>query len=138
MNACVTIAEPGLNAGDLELQEYDADGRVVFPWICRQPRPRFGGSVADLAINPARRNWQLSQFTRVGTTTMIGLIGYDQTTKLMPALVGKAKGLTNEGMTGYALSGATLAPPRADTDRRSLRRHRLYTGNHRRRRDFDL
>lgn len=106
----VLIAEPGLNAGDLQLHEYDADGRAVTPGFVDNHVHVLGGG-GGLGYHSRAPELQLSQFTRVGTTTMIGLIGYDQTTKEMPSLVGKAKALTNEGMTAYALSGATLRHP---------------------------
>lgn len=106
----VHIDEPGLSVGNVPFEEYDAAGRAVTPGFVDNHVHVLGGG-GGLGYHSRAPELQLSQLTRVGTTTMIGLIGFDQTTKEMPALVGKAKGLTKDGITAYALSGATLRHP---------------------------
>ncbi len=54
---------------------------------------------------------QTSQLTRVGTTTVIGMLGFDATTKDMRALIAKTKAFKQDGISAYALTGATLEHP---------------------------
>ena len=49
---------------------------------------------------------QLSKFTSNGITTVLGLLGTDGVTRSLENLVAKARALTEEGMTAYALTSA--------------------------------
>lgn len=104
------IAEPGLKVGSLPVAEYDADGRAVTPGFIDNHVHVLGGG-GGLGFHSRAPELQTSQLTRVGTTSVIGMIGYDQSTKDMRALVGKTKAFNNDGISAYALSGATLRHP---------------------------
>jgi beta-aspartyl-dipeptidase (metallo-type) len=54
---------------------------------------------------------QTSQLTRAGITTVIGMLGFDATSKDMRALIAKTKAFKEDGISAYALTGATLEHP---------------------------
>ena len=54
---------------------------------------------------------QTSQLIRAGITSVIGMLGFDATTKDMRALVAKTKAFKEDGISAYALTGATLEHP---------------------------
>lgn len=55
---------------------------------------------------------QLSQLTKVGTTTVVGCLGTDSITRSMAELLVKAQALEDEGMTTFVYSGAYQVPTR--------------------------
>ena len=57
---------------------------------------------------------QTSQLVRAGITSVIGMLGFDATSKDMRALVAKTKAFKEDGISAYALTGATLRAPGAD------------------------
>ncbi len=53
----------------------------------------------------------LSAFTRGGTTTVVGVTGTDDTTREPGALLAATRGLNEEGITAYCLTGGYRIPP---------------------------
>jgi beta-aspartyl-dipeptidase (metallo-type) len=53
----------------------------------------------------------LTELIMAGVTTVVGCLGVDTTMKNMATLVGKAKGLREEGITAYVYSGGYDVPP---------------------------
>lgn len=104
------VAEPGLSLGSLSVKEYDAEGRAVAPGFIDNHVHVLGGG-GGLGFRSRAPELQTSQLTRVGTTSVIGMLGYDQSTKDMRALIGKTKAFIGDGISAYALSGATLRHP---------------------------
>ncbi len=104
------ISEPGLDVGALAVTEHDAAGRTVGPGFIDNHVHVLGGG-GGLGFHSRAPELQTSQLTRVGTTSVIGMIGYDQSTKDMRNLIGKTKSFNNEGISAYALAGATLRHP---------------------------
>lgn len=58
---------------------------------------------------------QLTDMTRAGVTTVIGVLGTDGTTRTMTNLIAKAKGLKEEGVSAYVLTGSYEVPVRTLT-----------------------
>ena len=54
---------------------------------------------------------QTSQLTRAGITSVIGMLGFDATSKDMRALIAKTKAFRQDGISAWALTGATLEHP---------------------------
>ena len=52
---------------------------------------------------------QTSQLTRAGVTSVIGMLGFDATSKDMRALIAKTKAFREDGVSAWALTGATLS-----------------------------
>lgn len=53
----------------------------------------------------------LSRITQDGTTTVVGCLGTDGTTRHMTSLLAKARGLEAEGISSYIYTGAYEVPP---------------------------
>jgi len=58
---------------------------------------------------------QLTDITTAGVTTVIGVIGTDGTTRTMTNLIAKAKGLKEEGVSVFVLTGSYEIPVRTLT-----------------------
>jgi len=53
----------------------------------------------------------LSNITACGVTTVIGVLGTDDVTRHLESLLAKARGLENEGVSAYILTGSYALPP---------------------------
>jgi beta-aspartyl-dipeptidase (metallo-type) len=53
----------------------------------------------------------LSRLTRGGTTTVVGLLGTDDLTRSTASLIAQVRGLVEEGISAYALTGGYHLPP---------------------------
>jgi len=58
---------------------------------------------------------QLTDMTTAGVTTVIGVLGTDGTTRTMTNLIAKAKGLKEEGVSAFVLTGSYEIPVRTLT-----------------------
>lgn len=54
---------------------------------------------------------QLSQITRAGVTTVLGVLGIDDVSRHPESLLAKAMGLEQEGITAYVMVGSYQIPP---------------------------
>ncbi len=102
----------------------DCAGRLVCPGFIDWHNHILGGGGGNgyaSRVPPIR----LSQLTRAGITTVVGMLGFDRTTRNMEALLGLARGLDEEGITTLLLSGATTEHP-VPTLTGSIRQDILY------------
>ena len=106
----VAISEPGLDLGALPTHEVDVEGSIVCPGFVDNHVHILGGG-GGLGFSSRAPEIQASQLIRAGITTAIGMLGFDATTKNMAALVAKVKGLREDGISAYCLTGATLEHP---------------------------
>ena len=88
-----------------EVEVFDLAGKKLVPGYIDLHVHITGGGVEQ---GPASRvpESQLSFFTRNGITTVVGLLGTDGITRSLENLIAKARALTEEGITAYALTGA--------------------------------
>jgi beta-aspartyl-dipeptidase (metallo-type) len=88
----------------------DLEGRRVIPGLidCHVHLTGGGGEGGFRTRVPPV---PLSAFTAGGTTTVLGVLGTDDTTRDARALVAAAQGLTEEGITAYCLTGGYRIPP---------------------------
>lgn len=96
------------NLPDVEI--YDLNGKNVVPGYIDMHVHITGGGGEQ---GPASRvpESSLSVFFKNGITTAVGLLGTDGITRSVENLVAKARALTEEGMTVYALTSAYGYPP---------------------------
>ncbi|WP_434051908.1 MAG: amidohydrolase family protein [Roseibium sp.] len=106
----VQVSAPGGSSALPNTKEIDARGRAVCPGFIDNHVHVLGGG-GGLGFRSRVPELQTSQLTRVGTTTVIGMLGYDQSTKDMRGLLGKTKGFIGDGISAFALTGATLRHP---------------------------
>jgi beta-aspartyl-dipeptidase (metallo-type) len=94
----------------LELEVIDASGCLVIPGLIDPHQHLLGGS-GEKGFSTQTPEIYASELALAGITTVVGCLGVDTTTKTMPALLAKAKGLNEEGLTAYIWSGGYNVPP---------------------------
>ena len=88
-----------------EVEVFDLEGKMLAPgYIDLHVHITGGGGEQGFASRVPES--QLSKFTSNGITTVLGLLGTDGVTRSLENLVAKARALTEEGMTAYALTSA--------------------------------
>jgi beta-aspartyl-dipeptidase (metallo-type) len=102
--------EPPTIDTKLNCQVIDADGQRLVPgFIDGHAHITGGGGESGPASQvPATH---LSQFTRAGVTTVVGLLGTDDITRSTESLVSRARALCEEGITAYCHTGGYHLPP---------------------------
>jgi beta-aspartyl-dipeptidase (metallo-type) len=99
-----------LAALELELETIDASGCLVTPGLVDPHQHLLGGS-GEKGFSTQTPEVYASELALAGITTVVGCLGLDTTTKTMSGLLAKAKGLNEEGLTAYVLSGGYGIPP---------------------------
>jgi beta-aspartyl-dipeptidase (metallo-type) len=94
----------------LELETIDARDCLVTPGLIDPHQHLLGGS-GEQGFSTQTPEVYASELARAGITTVVGCLGVDTTTKTMAGLLAKAKGLNEESLTAYILSGGYGIPP---------------------------
>lgn len=105
MDDCITGYE---ELPDVEV--YDLEGKTVVPGYIDLHVHITGGGGEQGPTSRVPES-QLSVFLENGITTVVGLLGTDGVTRSVENLVAKARALTEEGMTAYALTSSYGYPP---------------------------
>ena len=95
---------------ELAVQTIDVQGQWLIPgFIDGHTHITGGGGEAGFAtrVPPV----PLSQFTRAGVTTVLGLLGTDDLTRNTASLVAQVYALREEGMSAYCYTGGYHLPP---------------------------
>src|SRR5919112_9017 len=105
-------------ASDFGVQEHDLHGRRVIPGLvdCHVHLTGGGGEAGPETRVPPLG---LSRLTTGGVTTVVGLLGTDDTVRTTTELVTTARGLIAEGLSAYCYTGGYHGPPGTAT--RSVR-----------------
>ncbi|MEN8149313.1 MAG: beta-aspartyl-peptidase [Planctomycetota bacterium] len=101
--------EPGTPAA-WPVETIDLDGRRLIPGLVDgHVHITGGGGEGGFAsmVPPV----PLSAFTRGGTTTVVGILGTDDTTRSTASLVAAARSLTAQGISAFCLTGGYHIPP---------------------------
>lgn len=104
------VSTRGLEVANLPVHEIDLGGAKVVPGFIDNHVHILGGG-GGLGFGSRAPELMTSQLFRVGTTTVVGMLGFDANTKSMASLVAKTKTFRQEGLSAYALTGATLEHP---------------------------
>ncbi len=104
------VAERGLEIGGLDVEERDLGGLTLAPGFIDNHVHVLGGG-GGLGFSSRAPELQTSQLVRAGITSVIGMLGFDATSKDMRALVAKTKAFKEDGISAYALTGATFEHP---------------------------
>jgi beta-aspartyl-dipeptidase (metallo-type) len=111
-----TIAKVGgsdaraLAALSLDVELIDARGCVVVPGLIDVHQHLLGGS-GEKGFASQTPELSLGEIVRGGTTTVVGCLGVDTTTKTMTGLLAKARAFGEEGITAFLYSGGYDVPP---------------------------
>lgn len=105
----IGVTEPKLDSC-FDVEEVDAGGAAVIPgFIDAHTHITGGGGEAGFATRvPAV---PISQFTRAGVTTAVGLLGTDDITRNTESLVAQVYALREEGLSAYCYTGGYHLPP---------------------------
>jgi beta-aspartyl-dipeptidase (metallo-type) len=106
----VAVADPGVEIRNIEVEALDLRTLTVTPGFIDNHVHTLGGG-GGLGFASRAPEVQTSQLTRAGITAVIGMLGFDATSKDMRALVAKTKAFREDGISAYALTGATLEHP---------------------------
>jgi beta-aspartyl-dipeptidase (metallo-type) len=87
-----------------EISVWDAEGKILTPGFIDQHIhiTGAGGKRGFASMTPES---QISTLIACGTTTVVGLLGTDGSTRSVNSVFSKAKALTTEGITAYMYTG---------------------------------
>lgn len=98
------------------LNTWDAQGKIVLPGFIDQHVhiTGAGGKRGFASMSPEIK---MSQLVKVGTTTVVGLLGTDGATRNIKSLYAKVKALEMEGISAYMFTGYYGLDPNYIMDR---------------------
>ena len=102
---------PTINEYDVEV--IDGTGKLLFPGLIDGHVHILGGGEGGAKTRTPEI--MLTDITKAGVTTVVGVLGTDGCTRTMSNLLAKAKGLEEEGITAYVYSGSYQVPVRTVT-----------------------
>ena len=98
-----------INNSSLDTKVVDGSSMTLAPGIIDQHVHIIGGG-GENGYSSRTPEVTLSNITRWGITTVVGLLGTDGTSRHMESLYAKAKGLEEEGISTYIYSGSYEVP----------------------------
>jgi beta-aspartyl-dipeptidase (metallo-type) len=99
-----------LESLSVECDVVDASGCVVCPGLIDPHEHILGGS-GEKGFSSMTPEIYVEELVSAGITAVVGCLGVDVTMKNMSGLVGKAKGLREEGIDAYLWTGGYRVPP---------------------------
>jgi beta-aspartyl-dipeptidase (metallo-type) len=109
-----SVEEAALSALGLPVEVVDATGCIVTPGLV-DPHEHLIGAGGEQGFSSRMPEVRLEQLLLAGITTVVGCLGTDTTTRHLGALVGKARQLTEQGVTALLYTGGFPIPPRTLT-----------------------
>ncbi len=94
----------------LPVEVADMEGRRVVPGLI-DPHVHVTGGGGEAGAATKVPPVPVSRFTTGGITTVIGLLGTDDLTRSTGELLARVRGLVDEGITAFALTGGYHFPP---------------------------
>jgi beta-aspartyl-dipeptidase (metallo-type) len=108
------VDEAALRGLGLPHEVVDVAGCVVVPGFV-DPHEHFIGAGGEQGFRTRMPEVSFEQLARAGVTTAVGCLGTDGVTRSLEALVGKARQLTEEGVSAFVYTGGFHLPPRTLT-----------------------
>lgn len=103
------VERRAVEASGLELEVVDAAGCVVAPALI-DPHEHLAGGSGEKGYASQTPAISAGEIVGAGVTTVVGCLGVDTTTKTLPALLAKAKGLKQEGLSAHVWTGGYNVP----------------------------
>lgn len=101
--------DPGLPPS-LGVSERDFGGQRAIPGLV-DPHVHITGGGGEAGPRTRVPPVGMSRFTRGGVTTVVGVLGTDDTTRHPSDLLAATRGLLDEGLSAYCLTGGYHLPP---------------------------
>lgn len=98
----------------MPVETVDASDCFVVPGLIDPHTHLLGGSGED-GFSTQTPEIFASELVQAGITSVVGTLGVDTTTRTMPALLGKAKSLREEGLSAWVWTGGYDVPPKTIT-----------------------
>ncbi|MDR1273088.1 MAG: beta-aspartyl-peptidase [Odoribacteraceae bacterium] len=106
----ILLVDRDIRVTGLPIETIDATGMILTPGLVDQHvhLTGAGGQQGFASMTPPV---ELSALVACGTTTVLGMLGTDGTTRSLQALHAKAAALEEEGLTAYMLTSYFAYPP---------------------------
>ncbi len=95
----------------LRVDERDAQGGRLIPGFI-DPHAHVTGGGGEAGFETSVPAPLLSEYTRAGITTVVGLLGTDDLVRTTSALIARLKALRTEGLSAWGYTGGTISRPR--------------------------
>jgi beta-aspartyl-dipeptidase (metallo-type) len=105
----VSQAVPELDAR-LNVDEVDADGARLIPGFI-DPHAHVTGGGGEAGFETSVPAPVLTDYTRAGVTTVVGLLGTDDLVRTTSAMIARIKALRSEGLSAWGYTGGYHLPP---------------------------
>lgn len=105
----IVAIQPNIDFTFGEVTVIDGTGKKAVPGFMDQHVHVTGGG-GEGSFRSRVPELDFSQTVKNGVTTVVGLLGTDSTTRSVENLVAKTKGLNEDGITAYCLTGAYEFP----------------------------
>ncbi len=94
----------------LRVETLDLRGQRLVPGFLDM-HAHVGGGGGESGFSSRVPPVSVSEFTQAGVTTVVGLLGTDDTTRTTADLLAKTRGLREEGLTAFCFTGGYHIPP---------------------------
>ena len=108
-NGKVSLVEDSIDRFHKKVELIDGSGKKLMPGLIDNHVHITGGG-GEGSFKTRVPEISLSDLTKAGITTVVGMLGTDSTTRSVENLVAKAKGLKEEGLSVYVHTGAYSYP----------------------------
>lgn len=99
----------------VEIETIDGEGKLIFPGFLDCHVHIIGGG-GEGGFKTRTPEISIISLVEAGITTVVGCIGTDGVCRSMRALIAKAKGLEEEGITSYCYTGSYEIPVKTITE----------------------
>src|SRR4051794_25313935 len=100
----------GLAAAGLEVRTVDAKGCVITPGFI-DPHQHIIGAGGEEGYPSRQREVTPDEIVNAGTTTVVGCLGTDSSSRHLSTLLAKAHQLESQGITARMYTGSFQVPP---------------------------
>jgi beta-aspartyl-dipeptidase (metallo-type) len=106
----VAVTDEPVSITGVDVETIDLEGRLLIPGLldCHVHLTGGGGEAGFRSQVPPL---SLGAITRGGTTTVVGVTGTDDSTRSTSALLAATRGLREQGLSAYCLTGGYHLPP---------------------------